>query len=284
MAIDSKLVTQKTVDFESVKANHPSYQLPEINWEDLDADIRSILGNEINEYGIYIKPINGKEDALLTINESKVVHPASVYKVPLAIYTLSRVDNGEISLDTKFLVTSAEKTYSFDALSKRKGNYEITVKELLRYLIIYSDNTAMSTLEHRQGGIEFIQKKLSEDFQIQSITRLPGKSTAQEFAEVFEKLIKEEYLSHESNEYLLDLLKNVAEIHNDRIKAGVPKGIEVAHKIGNLETTYHDAGIVYGSVRTYVIVVLNDGVDPAVAAAKIRKISKTTYEHLNPTE
>lgn len=48
---------------------------------------------------------------------------------------------------------------------------------------------------------------------------------------------------------LLDDLKNT--IFDDRIRAGTPENIAVAHKIGNLTGVINDVGIVYSSKGPY---------------------------------
>ena len=45
---------------------------------------------------------------------------------------------------------------------------------------------------------------------------------------------------------------------NDAIPAGLPSGIVVAHKTGNITKIHHDAAIVFGP-RPYVLVVLVRG-------------------------
>lgn len=245
----------------------------------LKSKILKILGSDKDDYGIYIKDL--EYGHTLEINSAAVFPPASIYKVPLAIVTLADVDSGKLSFNDEFLVTDAQKPYSFDRLSQRSGSYNIKIKDLLEYLIIYSDNTAMTTLEHRNGGVYQLQSRLQTELSIAGLTRIPHTTTPSAVGAIFEGLYNNQYLTVESNEYLLNLLKNVYEGHNDKIKAGVPEGIGVAHKIGNLTHTNQDAGIVYGETRDFIIVILNKNItDHGEAADKIRQITNVTYESL----
>ena len=64
---------------------------------------------------------------------------------------------------------------------------------------------------------------------------------------------------------------------NEGIPAGVPKGIAVAHKTGNITRINHDAAIVYAP-RPYVLVVLVRGIeDEKKSAALIAEISRALY-------
>ncbi len=64
---------------------------------------------------------------------------------------------------------------------------------------------------------------------------------------------------------------------NEGIPAGVPRGIAVAHKTGNITRINHDAAIVYAP-RPYVLVVLVRGIeDEKKSAALIAEISRALY-------
>ena len=64
---------------------------------------------------------------------------------------------------------------------------------------------------------------------------------------------------------------------NEGIPAGVPRGIAVAHKTGNITRINHDAAIVYAR-QPYVLVVLVRGIeDEKKSAALIAEISRALY-------
>jgi beta-lactamase class A len=45
---------------------------------------------------------------------------------------------------------------------------------------------------------------------------------------------------------------------NDRLPVGLPPGVPIAHKTGNLPGLAHDAGIVYAPEGPYIVVVLTE--------------------------
>jgi beta-lactamase class A len=69
---------------------------------------------------------------------------------------------------------------------------------------------------------------------------------------------------------------------NDEIPAGLPAGVPVAHKTGQITGHLHDAAIVYPRQRApYVLVVLTRGIpDEKVARSLIADISRLVYEHV----
>jgi beta-lactamase class A len=71
----------------------------------------------------------------------------------------------------------------------------------------------------------------------------------------------------------------LAEEFNERIPAGLPPGIRVAHKTGEITAHSHDAAIVYPPGRKpYVLVVLTRGIQDGVRSSKlIADISSIVY-------
>jgi beta-lactamase class A len=71
----------------------------------------------------------------------------------------------------------------------------------------------------------------------------------------------------------------LAQEFNDKIPAGLPAGIRVAHKTGEITAHSHDAAIVYPPGRSpYVLVVLTRGIQDGAKASKlIADISSIVY-------
>ena len=68
---------------------------------------------------------------------------------------------------------------------------------------------------------------------------------------------------------------------NDRIPAGLPPGIPVAHKTGEITRIQHDAAIVY-SDRPFVLVILVRGLEDAKkGSALAADITRVLYRALN---
>jgi len=252
---------------------------PEIKWKELYYEIENILEDAQEKYAVWIEYLHTSES--ISINSDTIFKPASIYKVPLAVLVMQKIDQGELTLETELFLSEKDHQYEFDALAKRGENYNISVDELLYYLIRYSDNTAVNVLERALGGYYTGIELMKSELGVTTFTKDPQEVTAEDIAIIFRGIYKKEYLSKESNDYLFDHLTNVMHWHNDRIAAGVPEGISVAHKIGNLDGIYQDAGIVFGEQRDFIIVVLNENVNGVNAKEIIQKITEITYNYLN---
>jgi beta-lactamase class A len=65
---------------------------------------------------------------------------------------------------------------------------------------------------------------------------------------------------------------------NEGIPAGLPKGIPVAHKTGEITKIHHDAAIVFAK-RPFILVILVRGLaEKTESAALMAEVSKSLYE------
>ncbi|MCI0339206.1 MAG: class A beta-lactamase-related serine hydrolase [Acidobacteria bacterium] len=95
------------------------------------------------------------------------------------------------------------------------------------------------------------------------------------------RLIAEnKFLSKRSCEKIVEILS--IQHFNDGIPAGLPQGVRIAHKTGDITKHNHDAGIVYLPGRKpFVIVVLTKGIAEQRRSNKlIADISRTVYNVL----
>ncbi len=92
-----------------------------------------------------------------------------------------------------------------------------------------------------------------------------------------EKVYRAACVSPEASEQMLDLLKR--QQRRGKIPAGLPEGVVTANKTGEVSTMEHDAAIVYGPGRDYVLCVMSAQLTDAEAARQhIREISAAVYE------
>jgi beta-lactamase class A len=84
-------------------------------------------------------------------------------------------------------------------------------------------------------------------------------------------------LSSSSRDGIVDIMKR--QKFNDRIPAGVPEKIEIAHKTGSLKGVRNDAGIVYAPGGPYVIGVFSKRLaDERAGVACLAELSRVVWE------
>jgi beta-lactamase class A len=257
----------------------------------LAARINTILGQEAKQYGVYISV--PQEGLQYKLNADIELPPASISKVPIAVLILRDVDKGKIQLKDYYPIKSSNKAYNTDPLYDEPNGTKLTVYEYLYQMLSNSDNTAMLTLEEVLGGAEVINKRTEQELEILKLKREPHISTAADIGKLMEGIYGEKYLTPESNNILLQTMIDIPEWLQNRIPKGLPDNVEIAHKIGEVSTdsgmAFNDAGIIFGSQQSgndgtkvdYVLVIINQDIDKAVATRKMVQISQVVWQGLN---
>jgi beta-lactamase class A len=165
-----------------------------------------------------------------------------------------------------------------------------TVDELLQRMIAHSDNTATNVLVERMGF-----DALNEAFQRMGLerTRLVRKmmdfasrrngvenvTTAEDVARLFRMFYHRRQVGPELSERCLEFLSR-QEIR-DRIPAGLPPSVRVAHKTGLERGVCHDAGIVFTPKGDLLICVLTRHHQRTSSPAKrfIAQVAQRAYRY-----
>ncbi len=98
-------------------------------------------------------------------------------------------------------------------------------------------------------------------------------TTARETCRIFDVL----HTQHNRYQTLLDWL--IMSPYKDKLPAGVPDGVIVAHKVGDLPNVEHDAGIVYAPSGPFMVALLASGLsDEQRGRATLAEASKRIYD------
>lgn len=244
--------------------------------------INAILADEIDLYGVYVSTSNSN---FITVNGDNFFTPASVSKIPIGVLIFRDIDKGLYDLQKTLPLLDENKAYESDGLWGFTPGSELTIEEYLKRMLQESDNTAMNSLETFLGGNVIVNQRLKDEIGVENFSRDPYIAKPESVGKLLSKLNYGNILSGSSKSKLLSIMSNIPDKFQDRIASGVPKGIQVAHKIGQdvgeNGYSYNDAGIVFGEKKTFVIVILNQGVDEDVAITKTRKITELVYSFLN---
>jgi beta-lactamase class A len=192
----------------------------------------------------------------------------SVYKFPIVLTALQRVDAGTLKLDQK--ITIAPKDFSPGWSPLRDGAkgkpVTLTVRELLRYTVSISDNTACDNTLQLLGGPAAVSKRMAELGVPGIRIDRPEKTIAGHLNEpdgrklyasdprdtaapdematlLVEFWNRRDGLSKASHDLLMQWMIDTP-TGARRIKSAVPAGSVVAHKTGTMPGTVNDAAIV----------------------------------------
>ena len=238
----------------------------------------------------------------LFINPDSSFHAASTMKVPVMIELYRQSAMGGFAMNQPLLVVNKFSSiadgsaYSLDpgsdsdsTLYHRVGA-RVPIDTLLRLMITRSSNFATNTL------IEVVDaRKVTATMRALGAQRIKvlrgvedGKAfdlglnnttTARDLAIILSAIESGKAASPAATREMRDIL--LAQEFNEKIPAGVPSGVRVAHKTGEITAHSHDAAIVYPPNRPpYVLVVLTRGIaDGAKSSKLIADISSMIYRH-----
>ncbi len=221
-------------------------------------------------YGVAVMDLDG--GAPFGAHMDEIFTAASVNKLPIAVTVYREVEAGRLKMEDEWEMLPGDVTSGTGVLKYKAPGNKFTVRELLETLIRQSDNTAASMFR-RVLGNEKIDANMAELGAPN--TRQLGVTTPRETLGLLALVWRGQLLTADHRDELLTLLKTTA--FNDRISAGVPAGIPVAHKIGTYGSAVNDVGIVFAT-RPYIVCVFTNTGDWDGAVQAIRTISAALYE------
>jgi beta-lactamase class A len=216
--------------------------------------------NHQGGWGIYVKDL--QTGAVASINASKPMTSASLYKLFVAERTLAMVDAGQWKLT--------------DGAGGGSGR---NLEACLKVMVNISDNTCGRALGSKLGW-----GKQDKALQLEGYTDTtlvtPQQTSARDVARLLERLQAGSLLSAKSSNLFMSYLKD--QKVNNRLPVGLPAGTMIAHKTGDLDGYVHDAGIVYGPKTDYLVVVMSGAWQrPATAAGAHAELSKQLWQYFN---
>jgi beta-lactamase class A len=201
----------------------------------------------------------------------------SVYKLPISMAVLQRVDRGELKLDQQVKIEHSDfvrKGMYSPVRDKYPAGTELTIAELLRYTICESDGSASDVLMKVIGGpdsvIAFLKEIQVPDIQVINSEKEIGRdwetqyrnwATPKATLALLVALQSQRGLSRDSQGLLLKLMTESIP-GAKRLKGELPAGTVVAHKTGTGGTRN---GIT-SATNDIGIITLPDGRHLAVAA------------------
>lgn len=236
----------------------------------------------VRHIAVYFRNLN--KGPWFGINDKQPFSPASLFKVPIMMVILKKAEEDDRAL-LKFQVV--------DEVEHDPGDQEIkpaervqtgkpyTVDELIRLMIVHSDNRAHNVLLSflDRGGFSHLFQDLG--LRPPDARDEDALLTVREYASFFRILYNSSYLSRAMSIKALELLTQSA--YKDGLVAGLPPGTLAAHKFGEriekgeVRKQLHDCGIVYHPRTPYLLCVMTRGESFAAQAEAIRDISAQVY-------
>jgi beta-lactamase class A len=244
--------------------------------------INQATNGPVKSVSIYFMDLN--DGSWMNIGGDNLFYPGSLIKVPIMIYYLEQEKEHKGTLDQELTyekprVSFPSQIYKGDSiLNGRK--YKIS--ELLKYMIVESDNNATNLLAKHIKNDPFC--KIFTDLEISpdKINDVNYQISAKDYSKFFRILYNSSYLPRTYSEYALELLTKSK--FNRGISRNLPKGVVIAHKFGeqgrNYDMDFSETAIVYRKNAPYLLTIMTKGTDATGQTDVVSKISDEVFHFL----
>jgi beta-lactamase class A len=251
--------------------------------------------------GVFIK--NMETGDTLSLNGYKPFVMQSSFKFPIAVAVFNQIENKGLSLEKKVRVNKSslpKETWSplRDTLTEEIS--EVSVRELLIYMVSHSDNIACdylldiiggpSTVEkliHRKGiqniAIKYSETEMGRSWEAQYQNWVHPKA----MTDLFIMLFQGKLLSPDHTKYLIKLMQETSTGGN-RLKGLLPPTTVVAHRTGTsgknkdgITAAVVDAGVLYLPNGQHVVIsvfVTGSRKEVSETEAVIAKIGRAVWD------
>ncbi len=227
--------------------------------------------------GLFLQ--DARTGAWLGINETDSFQPASLLKIPIAMGTMKKIDQGDLSLDSNLVLATEDLDSSAGPLYQKGPGYRLTIRETLELMITYSDNTAKNLLRRQLSLAElervFVHVGIPNPYSSNSDRKVSPRG----YTRLFKTLYFSTYLTPPSSERILELATDTQ--LESLISAGVPPEVQVSHKYGEREDGLSDCGIIYHPTKPYFLCIMTTGIDHGIAKILLADLSKQIYLFVN---
>ncbi len=259
--------------------------------------VEAVITRSGAEVAVAYRPLDGRDE--LFIRADDPFHAASTMKVPVMIELFRQARSGHLRLDDEIPVVNTFHSivggspYALDVGDDSDADMyhhlggRMSYRALCEAMITVSSNFAANLLIEKLGAPN-IQKTTNDlgatgmrvrrgvEDQKAFDAGLSNETTARALQILLTKIANGDAVDTAASREMIAVLKR--QHFNEAIPAGLPPGIAVAHKTGEITRIHHDAAIVYAA-RPFVLVVLVRGLqDQKQSAAVMAEIARLAYE------
>ena len=249
------------------------------------------------DVAVYFRTLDGK--AQWSVRADDVFHAASTMKIPVMVELFHQVQEGKVKLTDTLLIKNEFHSivdgspYMLNGSDDSEGElykgegHKRTLRELCELMITVSSNLATNLLIEKLGveniraevhmlGADGMNVKRGVEDGKAFEKGLNNTTTARGLGILLQAIAEGKAVDAASSNEMVAILQ--WQKFNEGIPAGLPKGIPVAHKTGEITKIHHDAAIVFAK-RPFILVILVRGLAEKLdSAALMAGISKSLYQ------
>jgi len=255
-----------------------------LNFEPLKKDINNYIADNNLNLSLFVE--NLRDGASFGINANKAFEPASLNKLPIAIIILREVEEGKLALGKPLTIKPEFRDNESGNLFATQIN-EMSIRDLLHYMLAESDNTAFKTLGSQVTlkdlqGLSFYLNYYNRDIDYTSATNNVFEISPKSTANLFLSLYLSTVLEPEDSELILEELANST--FDIKKYANLPANLTIAHKYGVHFTTnsssFQDCGIMYIQDSRIFYCIMNSGLERDKTINAVGTVLNKIYNYI----
>lgn len=248
-----------------------------LNFLELRNSLRSQLNPYGRSFGLYFEYL--PTGTSISINSNEEFYAASLFKVPVVMAYYHALDRTNTKSDQTLTLRSSQLDKAFGDLWKKGEGHQLKASEAIKLSLTESDNTAVKALIPTIESEDFDAVYEALDLELHADQKGASVS-ARTYSSILKALYFSSVLEKDRSQEILDLLTKTK--FSDKLAAGVPHDVLVAHKIGNFKDVdgkegFRDCGIVYVPKRPYIVCMFSVG-DEQIARERMQQASRTIYD------
>ncbi len=268
----------------------------------LESEIQPLVAAHKGRVAFAIKDLTTGET--LALQGDEPMPTASLIKVAVMVESYRQADAGKVDLAEMITLRDEDKVQGSGILTTHfSSGMQLSLRDAIRLMIAYSDNTATNLVLDRIGlgatasameqlglpNTKIHAKVFRGDTSIfpdRSRQFGLGSTTAHEMLQLLERLHAGQLASEPATKEMLDHLR-ACQAKNTLPKL-LPAGTKIAHKTGSVSAVRTDAGIIDAPRGPLIVVVLtceNENqrwTDENAGERLCARIARTAYDHFNP--
>lgn len=257
----------------------------------LESELSDLITDEKNQkkataISVYYKDLG--TGRWVGIGEDAPYIPASLLKAVIMIAYFKQAEDSPDTLQQKLLFSKEaeiKNLNTYDAPSGLEDKQSYTISDLIRRMIVDSDNGAKDLLLSNINRNSL--NEVYTDLGLKNPDESAGTYTisAKNYSLFFRVLYNSTYLSRQYSEEALKLLGGST--FSDGLLSGLPKDTVVAHKFGEsvrqadggtLQIELHDCGIVYKPGKPFLLCIMTKGSSLDSLKQAIQNLTRVVYE------
>jgi beta-lactamase class A len=270
-----------------------------------ESAIQKQIASSGADVAVYFRSLDGT--AQWSSRADEPFHAASTMKIPVMIELFHQVQQGKLKLDDSLVIRNEFHSIVDGSIYKlnaeddsestlyRSEGQTRTLRQLCDLMITVSSNFATNLIIEKLGveNIRATVHQLGADGMPNGMNVLRGVEDSKAFEKglnntttatglgvLLQAVADGKAVDPESSRQMIEILEQ--QKFNEGIPAGLPPGILVAHKTGEISKIHHDAAIVYAK-RPYVLVILVRGLAQIKdSSALMAAISREFYQATQP--